>query len=297
MITFTPPSASLLGDLQLRYRPQRQWGQGRGALLVLAHFLSGVGAGAWLAGSATGDFAAMVTGWSLVAVGGLAHLLFLGRWSRFWRMVARPQSSWISRGLLGMSLFLVTGAAYLALAMLGDASLSAAGPLWWLSVLGAAWVLLYKGFVWASSKGIPFWNTPLLPPLYIAYGVRGGLAVVLLVTLATVPASQLAAIETVKLWLGVSAALLVLIYLAVVRGTGLTAAESVHMLLSGSAAGVFYAGVVVLGLLVPLGVGIYALWALIGGPLVSVAAVASLLGDLALIYGVARAGLYRPLPF
>jgi hypothetical protein len=34
-----------LTDLNLTYRPQREWIEGRGLLVVAAHFFSGVGAG------------------------------------------------------------------------------------------------------------------------------------------------------------------------------------------------------------------------------------------------------------
>lgn len=289
------PSQILAGDLRARFRPQREWVEGRGQLLILAHFLSGAGAGAWLLG-ALGGLAGLVAGWGLLGLSGLAHLLFLGRWTRFWRMVSRPQSSWISRGLLGITLFLVTGGGYLALTLLGQRDSTLGQALWGLSLLGAAWVVVYKGFVWASAKGIPLWNTPLVPVLYITYGLRGGLAVLLLVALAQPHAGEVSAMEALKLWLALSSAVLVLIYLGVMRGTGLTAAKSVEALLSGRAAPAFYGGVVVVGLLVPIALGAYALVSELGAGVVVVVGLTSLLGDLALLYAVARAGLYRPLP-
>jgi len=290
------PGHFLPTDLQLRFRPQREWVEGRGLFLIAGHFLSGVGAGAWLLASLGGGLAGMMAGWALVAASGLAHLAFLGRWTRFARMVARPHSSWISRGLLGMTVLLLAGGAYLVLAFLGQAGWPAGRGLWWISLLAAAWVLVYKGFVWASAKGIPLWNTPLLPVLYLTYGLRGGLAALLLIVLAQAHAGELVVMETLKLWLGVSSAVLILFYLAVIRGTGVTAARSVQALLSGAAAPVFYAGVVLLGLVVPIALGGYALLVPIGAPLLAVIGIASLLGDFALLYAVARAGLYRPLP-
>ena len=35
-------------DLAQVYRPQREWIDARGLLIVIAHFCSGIGAGAWL---------------------------------------------------------------------------------------------------------------------------------------------------------------------------------------------------------------------------------------------------------
>ncbi len=41
---------ALYQDLEAVYRPQRVWAEGRASALVVAHFLSGVGAGGWLIG-------------------------------------------------------------------------------------------------------------------------------------------------------------------------------------------------------------------------------------------------------
>ena len=40
----------LIQDLRADFRPQREWGEGRGLFLVIGHFLVGVAAGAWLFG-------------------------------------------------------------------------------------------------------------------------------------------------------------------------------------------------------------------------------------------------------
>ena len=40
----------LIEDLRRNYRPQREWGEGRGLFLVVGHFLVGVAGGAWLFG-------------------------------------------------------------------------------------------------------------------------------------------------------------------------------------------------------------------------------------------------------
>lgn len=290
------PSFLLAADLKARYRPQREWVEGRGLFLIVAHFLSGAGAAAWLLAVPLNGPPGLVVGWVLVALSGLGHLAFLGKPARFWRMARRPHSSWISRGLLGLAVFLLSGAGFLGLAWLGQGGSALGQGLFWLSLLGAAWLLVYKGFVWASAKGIPLWNTPLVPILYLVYGLRGGLAALLLVALAQPRAGELAAMETLKLWLGLSSALLVLVYVVVMRGTGLTAAASVRALLRGQAAAVFYLGVVLLGLVWPIALGAYALATPVSGVVLASVGLTSLLGDLALLYAVARAGLYRPLP-
>lgn len=292
----TEPFQVRIADLRERYRPQREWAEGRGILLILAHFFTGAGAGAWLFTVPLGSDSGLVIGLFLAALGAVGHLLFLGRPERFWRMATRMGSSWISRGLVGLSLFLVTAFIYLVLLFLAEHKTALGAILLTLSVLGALWTIIYKGFVWASSKGIPLWNTPLVPALYIAYALRGGAAVLILVAALGTQPGALEPIEPIKLWLAVSTAVLVLIYLEVMRGSGMTELRSVNLLLFGKIALPFYVGAVLLGLIVPIGIGGFAYFDNVPLELLALAGLLSLLGDLSIIYCIARAGLYRPLP-
>src|SRR3989304_7429711 len=69
----------LLADLGATFWPQRQWGEGRGLLLIIGHFLSGVGAGAGLFAPAFDQRAGLAAATATVALAGVFHLLFLGR--------------------------------------------------------------------------------------------------------------------------------------------------------------------------------------------------------------------------
>ena len=44
------PALTVYSDLTAVYRPERVWAEGNALALVVAHFLSGAGAGAWLLG-------------------------------------------------------------------------------------------------------------------------------------------------------------------------------------------------------------------------------------------------------
>jgi formate-dependent nitrite reductase membrane component NrfD len=295
-MSHTEPFQIRIGDLRERFRPQREWAEGRGLLLIVAHFLTGSGAGAWLVAVLLDLRPGLVIGFFLAALGALFHLLFLGRPERFWRMMKGFATSWISRGIVGVTLFLASAAVYLILALLGLGKTAFAGALLFLSVLGALWVVVYKGFVWASSKGIPLWNTPLVPVLYIAYALRGGTAALMLLAAAGSADAPLGFLEPIKLWLAVSTAVLVLIYIDVMRGSGLTALRSVNLMLFGRVALPFYFGAVALGLIVPIAIGGFAYWGGLSPATFMLLGVLSLLGDLSIIYCIAKAGLYRPLP-
>ncbi|HXG52765.1 MAG TPA: DmsC/YnfH family molybdoenzyme membrane anchor subunit [candidate division Zixibacteria bacterium] len=290
------PHQARIADLGRPFRPQREWAEGRGLLLIVAHFLTGAGAATWFFAALRGFEAGLAAGFALVAVGGLCHLLFLGRPERFWRMMANVAGSWISRGLAGMVAFLAAAAAYLLRVQFDAGETAFSRTLFVVSLLGALWIVGYKGFVWASGKGIPLWNTPLIPVLYIAYALRAGTAVLVVLESAPGAGGLQMSLEAVKLWLAISTAVLVLVYVSVMRGSGVTALRSVELLLFGRVALPFYAGAVALGLVVPISVGGFAAFAAVPSGLIVAAAVFSLLGDLSIIYCIARAGLYRPLP-
>jgi len=206
-----------LTDLNLAYRPQREWIEGRGLLVVVAHFFSGVGAGAWLFSVALDYDAGLVISIAVMGLAGAAHLAFLGRWQRFWRIALRPHSSWISRGLWGLVIFLA-GAIPYAMPPVRDSVL---GPVaLGVSLVGMAVVLAYNGFVYAVSRAIPFWRLPLLPVLYVAYGLRGGAAALLVAAAVAGDVFDIDLLEVIKLWVVVSSAVLVLLYLALARRTG-----------------------------------------------------------------------------
>ena len=282
-----------LTDLNLTYRPQREWIEGRGLLVVVAHFFSGVGAGAWLFSIALDYDAGLVISIAIVAgLAGPAHLAFLGRPQRFWRMAVRPQSSWISRGLWGLTIFLA-GAIPYAVPAVRD---SAIGPVvLGVSLLGMAVVLAYKGFVYAVSRAIPFWRLPLLPVLYIAYGLRGGAAVLLVAGAVAGDAFDIDLLEVIKLWVVVSSAVLVLLYLALARSAGGAARRSVSELVTGKVSPAFYAGVVFLGLVIPIALGAVGATTGVSRGLLAVIGVSSLVGDFYIGYCIVRVAVYLPI--
>jgi sulfite dehydrogenase (quinone) subunit SoeC len=165
---------------------QSEWGVGRkgwisnSVYLLLALFFGGVGAGAalialYLEGPQSGGY--FVAGY-LLAVGGKGffHLLFLGNPLRFWRAVSRPQSSWISRGIIALSVFSVAGLVY----MLGPmfhvipAAASLETPLAITCGGLLAFLIVYDGFLLNTSTAIGAWNTGLMVILFPVFSALGG---------------------------------------------------------------------------------------------------------------------------
>jgi formate-dependent nitrite reductase membrane component NrfD len=287
----------LLADLGSTFRPQREWAEGRGLLLIAGHFASGVGAGTWLFSWLFDLPLGLVVAVLAVAAGGLAHLLFLGRPARFWRMV-RARRSWIARGFFGMILFTIGAVPYTVARLFADAELRAGhrgiAACLLLSLLGAAILVVYKGNVYAASRGVPFWNSPILPLLYIAYALRGGVAMLLVLLPAMAERVDSDFVALIELWIAVSAAVMVTFYLTVMRGTHVAARRSVSDLVAGRVSAPFYLGTIGAGLALPILIGAVGLVEPLSLASLALVGILSLIGDFFAKLTIARAGVYVP---
>lgn len=290
----------LIEDLRADFRPQRSWGAGRGIFMVIGHFVVGVAAGGWLFALLYASRAGLTLAFVLAGLGGIAHLINLGRPGLFWRMMAQPGRSWVSRGFWGLSLFLIGSFLYLVPLWIPDSpwqSGSVIGQLgYWLSLIGMVTLMGYMGFVYSSSKAIPFWNSPLHPALYVAYALRGGVAGLLL--MQAFGAHGTATLHELLLWWIWLSALVVAFFALELHGawTGGNAAakHSVQELFAGRMAIAFYGGTLALGLLVPSGLvwwGLYGQTSLLAMALL---ALASAMGDFFMKYTTIRAGVHLP---
>lgn len=284
-------------EWMVKFTPQTEWVQGPGVFLLLAFYSGGLGGGLYLISLYFGSFPGMVLGWLIVLVlkGGF-HMAFLGHPERFWRMITRVRTSWISRGLVVVGAFLLLAGLQLALSYGGgDGESRLVLGLTVGAALMAFCTVIYTGFVLNYVQAIPFWNSALLPVLFVLYSLLGGLGLFMAVALAS-GAPGLAAAERMSSLLLVAVALLLAVHLVGAthqRGAG---RASVRRLLVGDAAPFFWIGLVLLGFAVPLGVGLLHQTGWNIGPGVLISAVLSeLVGGLAFRYCVLKAALYNPL--
>lgn len=289
----------MIADLRNQLRPQREWGEGRGVLMVVGHFVVGIAAGGWLISSLFNSLTGLLLSYSLGLIGGLTHLGFLGHPARFWRMATRVKTSWIARGFLGLTLFLLGGLLHLP-AALEIQGMWVAGSIpakfgSALALVGMVILIGYMGFVYTTSKAIPFWNSPLHPALYVAYAVRGGVATVLVAR--AIEASQEQANQLMFLWIGVTAVvglLLALELYGAYTNESNAARRSVRDFVAGRLAPYFYGGILVIGFVVPS----YLVWN--GGSeppspgVMAMVGAASAVGDFFMKYATIRAGVHRP---
>jgi len=286
-----------LHEWMAKYTPQAEWIERRGIFLWLAFFFIELGAGMFFVASFFASLLAMLIGWLVCAVlGGGFHLLFLGKPLRFWRIALSGgwKTSWISRGLIFVSLFLILGLIHMILTQWANPFIA----LLIVANIFAFLTIIYGGFAMNYVNGIPLWNTALLPILYVISGLWGGAEVILGITLATDMIIIGVAIEEWIRILLIGFIILIPVYLMSVRYTSLTGQASVRSMVMGKWASLFWIAVVIVGMVIPLTAVINSF--VIGLEATPVAFLyaaifCGLLGDLAMRYLILRCGLYSPL--
>ena len=284
-----------------------------GPLIAWYLFLAGVGAGAYLVGvgaSALGTKyqplvkPGVLLAAPLVAIGSGLLLLDLGNPLRFFLGFLRPQSSMISVGIFIITVFILLGAIHMAVLLFKQVKLSES-VLKWLFGIAAMFALataIYTGLLIGVVKAVPFWNTPMLPLLFLVSALSTGAGAILLALalwrlirpVSKEQAEQLVESEHLLSRVDIpliAVELLVLFFLLFLMGGGPSiAAESARYLVTGGFAVAFWVGLVVVGLLVPL---VLEAWSLRSGRALNVGALAGvclLIGGIILRYAILSAG-------
>jgi formate-dependent nitrite reductase membrane component NrfD len=274
---------------------------------VIAYlFLAGVGGGASIIGAAFHLLypeevmvirGGIVLGAPLVALGCLLLFSDLGRPQAAFRAFARPGKAWISRGTFIVSMFMLLGAfqfgtwiwpfhglkdfpsLHLTLNLLNG-------------ILGILTVI-YTGFLFDTTRSIPFWSTPILPLLFLVSGVSTGIfGLVLVLLLGGISAPQvIGSLSQLDAFLLIFEGMVLFFYLHGMHEV--TAARaSVRRLVRGDLAGSFWIGVVLIGLAVPFALEVSwgdQLWA------VFLASLSGLIGGICVRYVVVSGAVKAPL--
>lgn len=268
-------------------RCQREWGW----LLSVWLFLSGTGCGLFVLFKILDlpVFFALL-GLGSIVLGGAVLLLELGSPTRAWRGVSRVRTSWLSRGVVFVCFFILTGFLSVAPAFAPWLPWEGAGlggrALGWIAALCALMIVLYPGFFLAQNRSIPFWNTAWLPAVLVGYAATGASAMVLVGSAflgdGLRPFDSLAAV------LIVVNCILVCVYLLVMHRAGGPARESVRLLNAPPLSWSFRIGVILVGMLLPL---LLVLWVPSAAVL---AGLCMLIGSLLFRYCVLKVGVYVP---
>jgi len=281
-------------EWMVNYTRQTEWIDRRGIFLWIAFYAGGLGGGLYLVSLYFNSLWGMFVSWLIIAViKGGTHLIYLGKPLRAWRIITRPHASWLARGFVFVMLFAGFGAIQLILShwLPGSAAEITFKALAGIMAFG---ITVYTGIILMNVKGVPFWNSTLLPVLFVACGILGGfgLAVVIALNGGDV---KLAAAETGSRWLLAINALLIVVYLWRASLRESVGKQSVLEQIHGQNAPVFWIGIVLLGIVIPLAIAITGLVVDVPSILLVSGVVCEIVGGLALRYCVLKAGAYKPL--
>ena len=276
---------------------QKYWIEKKGLLLWIGLFFVEFGASFFLVSSFFHCFWGLAAGWLITAVlGGGSHFLFLGHPFRILRALKRPQSSWISRGLVVIFLFQLFGFVYLVLAFFGM-------PALWVLVLadifGVA-TIAYGGYEIADVKPIRTWNSSFMPVQMFARSFFMAFAVMLAVYM-------LMGVETiahgyhVKKWLDIVILINAGLFLSYLTSLGLDEGKhryALQMMLKGDLKGIFWISTAFGGIIIPLILVVYSFYAGVPAAAAGVyllAVILQFIADFLLRYCSMRSGYYEGL--
>jgi formate-dependent nitrite reductase membrane component NrfD len=296
---------------------QTEWIEGKGLLVWLAEVFSALGTGLYLVSLFFGlkeEFAltafwAGLFGWIMIAIFKLPlHFLYLGKPWRFYKSFPpfsnAWKTSWFARGIVFTMIFLGFGAVQLVLqALVGynvvafkSGAMDANYVFMVLAGIFGVLTAVYCGFAMSYCKSVPFWNTGLLPIVFLFMGVADGLALVMAVGLVAGQDVVGTAESATRIMLILNS-LLIVAYLVNANYQSETAELSVRRLITGHVAWVFWLGIVILGILVPfvISVASYFTGKEAATGLLVFAIICHTIGAFSLKYGVLKVGIYRPL--
>ena len=304
-------------------RPQKEWK----GIIAIYLYLAGMGAGSFVIGTLINWMGVKINplfpptlvlfGYTLnllsvpilwgpimVAIGAPFLILDLGIKWRFIYACLNPRTSWVARGFIILSIFIILGLALLAKSVLPFEWLHAESFPWriveiiaFVLALGTA---IYTGILLKATKSIPLWNTQLLPLLFLVSALSTGSMAIILSTLGTgffphdagalkvlMGGEQiLVVIEGIVLYLFLSRR-----YRAAGQGK-----DSVRLLLFGEMKLIFWGGVVLLGFIFPVILESIASFFPGNAALIFIAGILLLCGGFFLRLGVLYAGIKGQIP-
>jgi formate-dependent nitrite reductase membrane component NrfD len=279
----------------INYTRQTEWIDKRGLFLWIAFYTGGLGGGLYLVSLLFNSLWGMAIGWAIVAfIKGGTHFIFLGKPQRFWRIMMHPQTSWLARGFL----MVVAFAGFGALTLLAAWQWPDASFVIILKIISGALafgVAIYTGFVLKAVKGVPFWNSWLLPALFIMCGILGGfgLAVAIAHFGGDINLAQAELGSRILLAINI---ILIIVYLLLASRREAVGKQTVFEQLRGQNAPVFWIGIVLLGLVIPVIVSIIGLAAgEVNAAVLLTGVVCEIIGGLSLRFIVLKGGAYKPL--
>ena len=282
-------------DVMVKQQQQKDWIDGRGNFIAFAFFLGGISGGLYLASAYFDNLMGMFVAWLLSMCMGVSYMIHLSHPLRFWRMFMKPKTSWIARGFIFIMLFIGLTTIQLILSQWVSGATGAITTFKVLAGIFAFAQSIYTGFAVSYVSAIKVWNSAIVPVLFVTCGLTGGLAILLAITMAG-NGAQLVALENVIRVVLIALAVIIGVYLWNTTYSSTAAKDAVKRLIGGSLAPLFWVGVFLFGIAIPIVISVttYFTGEASSGILIT-AVVSEIIGGLALRFAILKAGVYSPL--
>lgn len=276
--------------------PQREWIESQGVFLWLAFFFSEIGAGIYFVSLISNYNKGLIVGWLItLGLGGLIHTLYLGNPFRAWRIFLKPQTSELSRGLWGMTIFGILGFIQIVTSFNPYQNIGFSMPFKIVTGIVCIVIIMHGFTTMNVMKALPSWNSTMLLPLSVISGIWVGSQVVQSMFLFfREPNVDMATLETWSLLLLLVYIGFIFLYILGSFHSSETAKITVMDWIKGTGARVFYPFIFT-GMVIPLIITFYMLGSEVGLPAVYARLLFVSVGDLMLRYGLMKSAYYTPL--
>jgi formate-dependent nitrite reductase membrane component NrfD len=282
-------------DFMIKYQQQKDWIDGRGNFIAFAFFLGGIAGGLFLASAYFDNLLGMFIAFLLTGLMGASYMMHLTHPMRFWRMMSKPGTSWIARGFTFIMLFGFFTAITMILMQWAPNATAAITTFKVLAGIFAFAQSIYTGFAVSYVSAIKVWNSAIVPILFVTCGLSGGLAILLAVMMGQ-GSTQIATLENIIRVVLIAFAIIVAVYLWNATYSSTAARDAVIRLIGGTLAPLFWVGVFLFGIVIPVAISIITYWVHdASSALLITAVVSEIIGGLALRFAVLKAGVYAPL--
>lgn len=269
---------------------QQQWIDDKGIFLWLAFFFSEIGAGLYFVSLFYQYKAGLILGWLITLVlGGVIHILYLGMPLRAWRMLMKPKTSELSRGIWIIGFFAVLG--FLQIVTTGGFNII------FNCIMGILCLLIIShGFATMNVvRALPAWSSTMVLPLSVISGVWIGHQMLQFMFAVSGSAALASGMEVWAEVFFFAYFLCVLLYVWGTYHSNEIGKESIVMQVNGDLSKISRIGVGGLGLLLPLILTLIMWGGDTHGVLIFLRLVSIIAGDLALRFVIMKSAVYKPL--
>jgi formate-dependent nitrite reductase membrane component NrfD len=281
-------------DFMVKYQQQKDWIDGRGNFIAFAFFLGGIAGGLFLASAYFDSLLGIFIAFLLTGCMGVSYMIHLTHPMRFWRMMSKPGTSWIARGFTFIMLFGVFMVITMILMQWAPDATAAITTFKVLAGIFAFAQSIYTGFAVSYVSAIKVWNSAIVPILFVTCGISGGLAILLGVMMAQ-DSTQIAMLETIIRVVLIALAVIIGVYLWNTTYSSTAAKDAIKRLIGGSLALLFWIGVFLFGILIPVVISLATIGSHAASGVLITAIVSEIIGGLALRFAILKAGVYTPL--